>query len=55
MYVNTCNFSNCYMAAPQPTLGHSWGSSLTNSMLITAFDTYSSLADHVFGFEVASL
>ena len=30
-------FFNCYLAAPQPTLGHSQGDSLTNPMLITAF------------------
>ena len=30
-------FFNCYLAVPQPTLGHSWGDSLTNLMLITAF------------------
>ena len=31
---------NCYLAAPQPTLGHYRGSCLTNPMLITAFFTY---------------
>ena len=30
-------FFNCYLAAPQPTLGHSRGDSLTNPILITAF------------------
>ena len=30
-------FLNCYLAVPQPTLGHSQGDSLTNLMLITAF------------------
>ena len=30
-------FFNCYLAAPQPTLGHSQGDSLPNPMLITAF------------------
>ena len=30
-------FFNCYLAAPQPTLGHHWGDSLTHPMLITAF------------------
>ena len=30
-------FFNCYLAVPQPTLGHSQGDSLTNLMLITAF------------------
>ena len=30
-------FFNCYLAAPWPTLGHSWRDSLTNPMLITAF------------------
>ena len=30
-------FFNCYLAASRPTLGHSQGVSLTNSMLITAF------------------
>ena len=34
-------FFNCYLAVPRPTLGHSQGDSLTNSMLITAFCTYS--------------
>ena len=29
-------FFNCYLAVPQPTLGHSQGDSLTNLMLITA-------------------
>ena len=33
-------FFNCCMATQQPTLGHCWGSSLANSMLITAFATY---------------
>ena len=32
------NFSfNCYLAVPQPTLGHSQEDSLTNPMLITVF------------------
>ena len=30
-------FFNCYLAVPQPTLGHSQGDSFTNPMLITAF------------------
>ena len=30
-------FFNCYLAVPQPTLGHSQGDSLTNPMLITVF------------------
>ena len=30
-------FFNCYLAVPQPTLGHSCGNSLTNWMLITSF------------------
>ena len=30
-------FFNCYLADPQPFLGHSQGDSLTNPMLITAF------------------
>ena len=30
-------FFNCYLAVPLPTLGHSWGDSLINPMLITAF------------------
>ena len=30
-------FFKCYLAVPRPTLGHSQGGSLTNSMLITAF------------------
>ena len=29
------HFFNCYLAAPQPTLGHYWGGSLTHLMLIT--------------------
>ena len=33
-------FFNCYLAAPRRTLGHYWGSSLTNPMLITAFDSW---------------
>ena len=32
-----CNFSNCYLAAPWPTLGHFRGASLTHPILITAF------------------
>ena len=32
---------NCYLAASRPTLGHCWGSDLTNLMLITVFKTYS--------------
>ena len=31
----TAIFFNCYLAVPGPTLGHSWGDSLTNLMLIT--------------------
>ena len=30
-------FFKCYLAVPQPSLGHSQGDSLTNLMLITAF------------------
>ena len=30
-------FFNCYLAIPQPILGHSQGDSLTSLMLITAF------------------
>ena len=30
-------FFNCYLADPRPTLSHSQGDSLTNTMLITAF------------------
>ena len=30
-------FIYCYLAVPQPTLGHYQGDSLTNPMLITAF------------------
>ena len=33
-------FFNCYLAAPLPTLGHSQGDSLTNPMLITAFELF---------------
>ena len=33
-------FFNCYLAAPRPTLGHSQGGNLTNSMLITACYLY---------------
>ena len=32
-----CIFFNCYLAVPRPTLSHSQGDSLTNSMLMTAF------------------
>ena len=32
---------NCYLAAPWPTLGHCQGGSLTNPILITAFESYS--------------
>ena len=35
------NFFNCYLAAQRPTLGHCCGGSLTKSMLLTAFATYS--------------
>ena len=31
------SFFNCYLAALQPTLGHSQGESLTNQMLIPVF------------------
>ena len=31
-------FFNCYLAVPWPTLGHSQEDSLTNPMLITAFN-----------------
>ena len=30
-------FFNCYLAVPQPTLGHSQGDGLTNPMLIIAY------------------
>ena len=30
-------FRNCYLADPQPNLGHSGVDSITNSMLVTAF------------------
>ena len=30
-------FFNCYLAVPQPTLGHSWEKSLTNPMLTFVF------------------
>ena len=33
-------FSTAILAAPQPTLGHSQGDSLTNPMLITAFELF---------------
>ena len=33
-------FFNCYLAAPLPTLGHSQGDTLTNLMLITAFELF---------------
>ena len=32
-------FFNCYLVDPRPTLCHCWGDSLTNPMLITAFDS----------------
>ena len=34
-------FFNYYLPSPRPTLGHCRGESLTNAMLITAFDAYS--------------
>ena len=34
-------FFSTYLAVPQPTLGHSWGDSLTNPMLITVLSTSS--------------
>ena len=34
-------FFICYLAAPQPTLGHCQGGSLTNPMFIDAFVIYS--------------
>ena len=37
LYINFFFFFNCYLADPQPTLGHSQGDSLTNPMLIAAF------------------
>ena len=37
MDLGTISFFKCYLAVPQPTLGHSQGDSLTNMMLITAF------------------
>ena len=38
VFVFFCFFwFNCYLAAPQPTLGHCQRDSLTNPMLITAF------------------
>ena len=46
-------FFNCYLAIPQPTLGHSQGDSLTNLMLITAFCTY--LTQRSLGASVGSL
>ena len=33
----SCFFFNCYLAVPQPTLGHSQGDSFTNPMLIAAY------------------
>ena len=35
MPLNPIRFGNCYLAAPQPTLGHCQGGSLTYPMLIT--------------------
>ena len=35
---NLTFFFNCHLAVPWPTLGHSQGDSLTNLMLITAFE-----------------
>ena len=35
-YLKVC-FFNCYLAAPQPMLGHSQGGNLTNPILITVF------------------
>ena len=36
-YLTLQFFFNCFLAAPQQTLGHYQGSSLTHTMLITAF------------------
>ena len=37
MYSKQINFFNNYLAAPQPTLGHYWGGSLTHPILIIMF------------------
>ena len=69
-YVSTLSmgkafFSNCYLAAPLPTLGHSQENSLPNPLLITAFYLFRleshqascnevgtlSPAEHLVGFE----
>ena len=34
---NSIMFFNCYLAVSRLTLNHSWGGSITNPMLITAF------------------
>ena len=35
-----CHFFNCYLIPPLPTLGHYWGDSLTNLILITFFNDF---------------
>ena len=58
----------CYLATPRLTLGHSWGDSLSNLMLITAFVNYRfkghpklrsevgsiNLVEHLVGFEAGT-
>ena len=42
------NVFNCYLAATRPTLGHCWGGSLTNKMLITAcWLSHNNSRDHI--------
>ena len=53
-FIWTCIF-NCYFAAPRPTLGHYCGSSITHSMLITAFLHIRADSDRELRSEVVSL
>ena len=36
IYIYIYIYISCYLAVPRPTLGHSWGDSLPDLMLITA-------------------
>ena len=40
VHSNPVMFLNCYLAGPHLTLGHCWGSSLTNPVLITDLDSW---------------
>ena len=48
-------FFNCYLAVPQPTMGHSHGDSLSNLTLITAFARFRPEGHREFRNEVGSL